>query len=191
MFGRPADFPVINMYQQQINPEVGFMRRIMAIITTLCMAAMLCVPASAEDGVTRISDIFDIGEPTGMAYISAGGDYCDLFPMDNEPGSHEAGTELYWAIWNVLGSAPLYAAGLPAGEIAAPLRTSIPAREESCGAFRVESGEDFLTAEIYDGWNLLYITLQRGGEPLDAGWHIVLSEGDMDVLNAVSAIYED
>jgi hypothetical protein len=81
-----------------------------------------------------------------MTYMSTDDTYCALFPMDNEPGTHDEGTEFFWAIWNVLGSAPLYAAELPAGEPAAPLRNTIPDPEESAGAFRVENGDDALTA---------------------------------------------
>lgn len=167
------------------------MRRLIVLIMALCLAAAIPVSATAEDGMTRISDVFGIDEPTGMAYISTDGDYCDLFPMDCDHSSHEEGSEAYWAIWDVLKSAPLYAAQLPAGETAAPTRASLPAAEDNYGQIRVESGEDFFAINLYEGWNVLHISAQRGEETTDIGWFIVLGEGDMDALNAIRAVYEN
>ena len=169
------------------------MRRLIIFLSVLCFMVAIPAFAAAENGIVQAKDYFDIDEPTGMAYLYPDGGYYDLFPMDNDLGTHDKGTEVYWTIWKVLGSAPLYAAQLPdTEEVFSTIgRTTIPARDESAGAFKVEYGEDSLTAEMFDGWNLMYITVRRGDETTDAGWHIVLNDGDMDVLNAARAAYED
>lgn len=167
------------------------MRKLISLLIVFCFISVLTSFAVSEEHIVQISEILNIDEPSGMAYLSSSGFYCDLFPMDNELGTHDKGTEFYWAIWNILGNTPLYPTQLIDTVDSSSIRYCFPSKENRTGAFQIEYDENYLLAEMYNGWNLLYITIHNSDEVTDLGWHIILNEVDLDVLNAVSCIWED
>ena len=165
------------------------MRRFLILALAACLCACCAAPAFAEseENITRIKTILQIEEPAGMGYVSETTGFCDLMPMDDN-------TETFYAIWDVLGSAPLYSIEIPEGEPASPMmRYVLPERDDSTRGFKVltgETGEDFLLMEMYDGWNLVYISVCQGGEVTEFGWYMAMNAADMEILDAVGTYWE-
>ena len=105
------------------------MRRFLILALAACLCVCCAGPAFAEgeENITRIRTILQIEEPNGMGYVSETAGFCDLMPMECNAGSHEEGSESFWAIWDVLAYMPLYAAELPEDGTASPrMRYQLP-----------------------------------------------------------------
>ena len=44
--------------------------------------------------------------------------------------------------------------------------------------------------KMYDGWNLVYISVCQGGEVTDFGWYMAMNGADMEILDAVGTYWE-